>query len=95
MTIGGTGLDYAVDMMHAVCRLAGSPSFENDLQTELQQHGIVEAIDCHDTPMLFDWLATLPGHLGPNCPRVHGATWPAHVERYRREPHKSPTLPQA
>jgi hypothetical protein len=57
MTIRPTGLDYAVDMIHAVCRLAGVPSFVNDLQAELQQHGIVEAIDCRDTPTLFDWLA--------------------------------------
>ena len=54
MMVQATGLDYAVDMIHAVCRLAGSPSFVNDLQTELQQHGIVEAIDGHDTPTLFD-----------------------------------------
>src|SRR6516165_4238600 len=58
MTVRATGLDYAVDMIHAVCRLAGSPSFVNDLQTELKQHGIVEAIDRHDTATLFDWLAT-------------------------------------
>jgi hypothetical protein len=57
MTIRATGLDYAVDMIHAVCRLAGTPSFVNDLQSEFQQQGIVEAIDHHDTAKLFDWLA--------------------------------------
>jgi hypothetical protein len=58
MTVRATGLDYAVDMIHAVCRLAGVPSFVNALQAELQQHGIVEAVDHHDTVTLFDWLAS-------------------------------------
>jgi hypothetical protein len=44
-------------MIHAVCRLAGAPSFVNDLQAELQHLGIVEAIEHHDTAALFDWLA--------------------------------------
>jgi hypothetical protein len=57
MMVRATGLDYAVDMVHAVCRLAGSPSFVNDLQTELKQYGLVEAVDRHDTARLFDWLA--------------------------------------
>jgi hypothetical protein len=57
MTVRATGLDYAVDMIHAVCRLAGMPSFVNYLQTEFQQQGIVEAVNHHDTATLFDWLA--------------------------------------
>jgi hypothetical protein len=57
MTIRATGLDYAVDMIHAVCRLAGAPSLIDDFQTELRHHGIAEAIDRHDTTTLFDWLA--------------------------------------
>jgi hypothetical protein len=57
MTVRATGLDYAVDMIYAVCRLAGAPSFVNDLQAEFQQHGIAEAVDHHDTATLFDWLA--------------------------------------
>jgi hypothetical protein len=57
MTVRATGLDYAAGIIRAVCRLAGVPSFVNDVRTDLQQHGIVEAIDCHDTAKLFDWLA--------------------------------------
>jgi hypothetical protein len=58
MTIRATTeLGYAVDIIRAVCRLAGVPSFVNDLQAELRQQGIVEAIDRHDTAALFDWLA--------------------------------------
>ena len=57
MTIRATGLDYAVNMTHAVCRLAGAPSLIDDFQTDLRQRGIVEAVDHHDTATLFDWLA--------------------------------------
>jgi hypothetical protein len=57
ISIRTAGLEYAASIIHAVCRLAGSPSFVNDLKTELREHGVVEAIDRHDTPTLFDWLA--------------------------------------
>jgi hypothetical protein len=56
MTIRATGLDYAVNMIHAVCRLAGAPSLIDDFQTDLRHRGIVEAVDHHDTATLFDWL---------------------------------------
>jgi hypothetical protein len=57
MTVRATGLDYAVDMIRAVCRLAGAPSLIDDFRTDLRRRGIVEAVDQHDTATLFDWLA--------------------------------------
>src|SRR5256885_7708580 len=47
---------YALSMVHAVCCLAGSTSFVDDQCNELRDAGIVDAIDQHDTPKLFDWL---------------------------------------
>jgi hypothetical protein len=56
MMVRAAGLDYAVNMIHAVCRLAGAPSLIDDFHTDLRQRGIVEAVDRHDTRTLFNWL---------------------------------------
>ena len=47
---------YALSMVHAVCCLAGSPSFVDDQRNDLRDAGIVDAIDQHNTAKLFDWL---------------------------------------
>jgi len=47
---------YALRMVHAVCCLAGSPSFIDDQCNDLRDAGIVDAIDQHNTAKLFDWL---------------------------------------
>jgi hypothetical protein len=43
MTIRASGLDYAVNMIHAVCRLAGAPSFIDDFQTDLRTQSMFAA----------------------------------------------------
>ena len=42
--------------VRAVCCLAGSPSYIDDLRDGLRDRGIVRAIENHDTAALFDWL---------------------------------------
>ena len=49
-------LAYAVKCVHAVCCLAGSPSYIDDLRDGLRDRGIIKAIKTHDTATLFDWL---------------------------------------
>jgi hypothetical protein len=49
-------LKYAVDRVHAVCCLSGSPTYVQDLREGLRDRGIVQAIRHHDTAALFDWL---------------------------------------
>jgi hypothetical protein len=49
-------LAYAMRCVHAVCCLAGSPSYVDDLREGLRDRGIVRAIENHDTAALFDWL---------------------------------------
>ncbi|HYU69092.1 MAG TPA: hypothetical protein VEL09_07135, partial [Burkholderiales bacterium] len=55
-SIQGPDFDYAVTLVRTVCRLAGSPSYLDDLRTSLRRRGVVRAIKDHDTPKLFDWL---------------------------------------
>jgi len=51
------GLRHAVDIVHAVCEVAGAPSLIDDIQADLAEAGVLKAIDRHDTPVVFDWLA--------------------------------------
>jgi hypothetical protein len=49
-------LAYAVKIVHATCCLAGSPSYLDDVRTDLRSRGVVRAVRDHDTPAVFDWL---------------------------------------
>jgi hypothetical protein len=57
-------LDYAVQLVHATCCLAGSPSYLDDVRADLRDCGIMRAIKDHDTPTLFDWLVQMLCYQG-------------------------------
>jgi hypothetical protein len=56
ITHTNANLHYAVQLVHAVCCLAGSASYLDDVRGDLRHRGIIRAIKAHDTPALFDWL---------------------------------------
>jgi hypothetical protein len=49
-------LAYAIKLVHATCCLAGSPSYLDDVKTDLQSRGVIRAVKDHDTPLLFNWM---------------------------------------
>jgi hypothetical protein len=49
-------LDYAVGLIHRVCRLAGGASLIDDIRADLDEEGVREAVTTHDTATVFDWL---------------------------------------
>jgi hypothetical protein len=53
---GNPNLPYAIRQIHAVCCLAGSASYLDDIRADLRDRGISRAVTDHDTPALFDWL---------------------------------------
>jgi hypothetical protein len=57
-------LDYAVQLVHATCCLAGSGSYLADGRADLRGRGIIRAIRDHDTPALFDWLVEVLSFQG-------------------------------
>jgi hypothetical protein len=57
-------LAYAVKIAHATCCLAGSPSYLADLRADLREHGVIRAVEKHDTPALFDWLMEILSFQG-------------------------------
>ena len=53
---GNPNLAYAIRQVHAICCLAGSASYLDDIRADLRDCGISRAVRDHDTPVLFDWL---------------------------------------
>ena len=63
-TVTNADLQYAVQLVHATCCLAGSASYLDDLRADLRDCGIIRAIKDHDTPALFDWLVGMLSYQG-------------------------------
>jgi hypothetical protein len=57
-------LAYAIQLVHAVCCLAGSASYLDDIRTDLRDRGINRAVRDHDTPALIDWLIEILSFQG-------------------------------
>lgn len=55
---------YAHRIIYAVCCLAGSSSFVDDGREELVNNGVLNAIEAHNTPVLFDWMVRLFSYQG-------------------------------
>jgi len=58
------GQAHALELIHAVCCLAGCPSLIDDLRNDLLEAGILAAIEAHDTPKLFDWIVPAFSYQG-------------------------------
>jgi hypothetical protein len=41
--------EYAVNLVHSICCLAGVPSYLDDLRADLRGNGVVAAVNNHDT----------------------------------------------
>ena len=65
----GQGQAHALELIHAVCCLAGSLSLIDDLRSELVEADILDAIKTHDTPKLFDWIVPAFSYQGIAVPR--------------------------
>jgi hypothetical protein len=63
-THSNPNLAYAVQLAHAVCCLAGSASYLDDIRADLRDRGISRAVRNNDTPALFDWLIEIMSFQG-------------------------------
>jgi hypothetical protein len=78
------GYAYAQSLIYDVCCLAGSSSFVDDARDNLVNEGVLNAIEAHNTPVLFDWMVRVFSFQGiadaiaANYMEKHGAlTWSA------------------
>jgi hypothetical protein len=90
---GNPNLAYALKIVYAVCCLAGSASYLNDIREELRERRIIRAIKDHDTPALFDWLTEILSFQGISDPvalgyiAAHGSVrWAEIAEALSRNP---------
>jgi hypothetical protein len=51
------GLDYATDLVHQVCTLAGQFNIIEDVRTAFAEAGLADAVQSHDSDALFAWFA--------------------------------------
>jgi hypothetical protein len=56
--------EYAVDLVHSICCLAGVPSYVDDLRADLRDNGVLVAVNDHDPARLFDWLMSILSFQG-------------------------------
>ena len=56
--------EYAVNLVHSICCLAGVPSYLDDLRADLRDNGVLAAVNDHDTARLFDWLMSILSFQG-------------------------------
>ena len=56
--------EYAVNLVHSICCLAGVPSYVDDLRADLRDNGVLVAVNDHDTARLFDWLMSVLSFQG-------------------------------
>jgi hypothetical protein len=75
---------HAVDIIYAVCGIAGSLSFLDDVRTDAKRAGLVAAIRSGHTPRIFDWALEnfsyqgISDQVARNYLAKHGtATWQA------------------
>ena len=54
----------AIVLIAAVCKIAGSASFIDDVRADLSAHGILGAVRRRDTPALFDWMVATLSYQG-------------------------------
>jgi hypothetical protein len=75
-------LNYAVDLIHRVCCIAGDVSLIDDIRADLDDEGVRDAVTAHDTATVFDWLVAGLSYQGISNQVAHGymeahgrATW--------------------
>jgi hypothetical protein len=82
-----------IDLIRKVCGLAGSLTFLDDLRTDVQEAGILDAVVNRNTPKIFDWLLDTFSYQGISDEvargyiRKHGSvTWSDMARRLKAAP---------
>jgi hypothetical protein len=57
-------LNRALRLVRRICQVAGAPSLIDDSRVRLAGHGVIAAVQRHDTPAIFDWLIDALSYQG-------------------------------
>ncbi len=74
-----TKLGRAVRLVRHICDIAGAPSIIDDARVGLARHGVIAAVQRHDTPAIFDWLIDALSYQGVSDSIAWG-----YMEQHRR-----------
>jgi hypothetical protein len=80
-------MDHARSLVRQVCRIAGQPTWVDEVQSNAIGTGLVGAVADHDTDKIFDWLIREVSHQGISDAVAdgyidrHGAVTWAEIER--------------
>jgi hypothetical protein len=59
-----SNLGRAVRLVRAICQIAGSQNIVDDSRVGLARHGVIAAVQRHDTAAIFDWLIDALSYQG-------------------------------
>jgi hypothetical protein len=59
-----SAINHAVQLIHAICGLAGSPTLVDEIRAELRADKVRAAIRNRDTGPVFDWLMAAVSYQG-------------------------------
>jgi hypothetical protein len=57
-------LGRAVRRVRRICKVAGATDLIDDSRVGLARHGVIAAVQRHDTPVIFDWLLDTVSYQG-------------------------------
>jgi hypothetical protein len=57
-------LRRSVRLLRRICQIAGAPRLVDDARVGLAQHGVIAAVQRHDTAVIFDWLIDVLSYQG-------------------------------
>ena len=59
-----TDFDCAVRLIRLICQIAGARALIDDARVGLARHGVIAAVQRHDTPAIFGWLIDALSYQG-------------------------------
>ena len=67
-----SNLRRSVRLVRRICEVAGAPSIIDDARVGLARHGVIAAVQRHDTPAIFAWLIDALSYQGVSDSIAYG-----------------------
>src|SRR2546421_10059146 len=59
-----SSLDQGAPLIRLICQIAGARTLIDDARVGLARHGVIAAVQRHDTAAIFDWLIDALSYQG-------------------------------
>ena len=61
---GRSSLDQSARLVRRICQIVGARTLIDDARVGLARHGVIAAVQRHDTSAIFDWLIDALSYQG-------------------------------